>query len=210
MEVASVEPLSAAFSVDGRLLATVTREPTVRIWDVQSGAHVREVKHGTDGAPWCAAFSPDGRFFAVGNWTKTIGIWDARSWEFHGDLLGHTQLVSSLSFEPGLGEPLLASTSYDGTIKLWNVEELRCLCTLEANAWEAYSVDFLPDGKSLVSAHADGTIGFWDLTYYDSHIVGNASYQLRKLSMEQNAGFDLDRARRAVAKLQTRRIAPEP
>ena len=41
----------------------------------------------------------------------------------------------------------------------------------------ALDVAFAPSGHALLAAYSNGTVGVWDLTYYDRHIEGNRATQ---------------------------------
>lgn len=56
---------------------------------------------------------------------------------------------------------VLASASWDGTIKLWDTKSGRELRTLAGHAWGVYKAVFNPDGKQLASASRDGTVKIW-------------------------------------------------
>jgi len=67
-------------------------------------------------------------------------------------LSGHKGFVASVTFSPD--GTMLASGSYDDTIKLWNVttgQELRALGG-DTRAFVVNDVAFSPDGRTLVSA----------------------------------------------------------
>ncbi|MDQ3803332.1 MAG: WD40 repeat domain-containing protein [Acidobacteriota bacterium] len=72
----------------------------------------------------------------------------------------HTSRAYSVAFRPD-GETL-ASGSWDGTIKLWDVASGRELRTLAGHGWGIYKIAFSPEGKQLASASRDGTVKVWD------------------------------------------------
>jgi WD40 repeat protein len=69
----------AAFSPDGRLIASSSRDRTVRIWDATTGQELPTL-HDHTGTVHCVGFSPDGTRLASGSYDKTIRIWDTTSW----------------------------------------------------------------------------------------------------------------------------------
>ena len=75
-------------------------------------------------------------------------------------LKGHTDGVRSVVFSPD--GTMLASASYDETIKLWDVESREEIATLEGHTDWVRSVVFSPDGTLLASASWDNTVKLWD------------------------------------------------
>jgi WD40 repeat protein len=74
-------------------------------------------------------------------------------------LEGHTRYVTSVSFSPD--GRLLASGSYDNTIKLWRVADGSLVRTLTGHTGYVTSVSFSPDGRLLASGSDDNTIKLW-------------------------------------------------
>ena len=78
-----------------------------------------------------------------------------------GTLKEHTNYVSSVAFN--YDGTMLASGSWDKTIKLWNINTNECVVTLGGHRGPVYSVAFNTDGKLLASGSDDDTIKLWDI-----------------------------------------------
>jgi hypothetical protein len=107
-----------AFSSDGMWLACAGPNGPIEFWRIpDAGAPARGYQlRGT--AP--IAFSSDGRHFAYASGFHRIKLWDIVDKTPMCTLIGHHQEVTSLAFSPG-GE-LLASTSRDGTLRVWPIK----------------------------------------------------------------------------------------
>ena len=75
-------------------------------------------------------------------------------------LEGHTDFVWSVAFRPN--GVMLASASWDQTVRLWNVKTGQHLRTLTGHTSDVMSVVFSPDGQTLASASWDATIRLWN------------------------------------------------
>ena len=89
---------SAAFSPDSRLLATCSRDSTVRLWQVPSGA-CRELPRHTDQV-YAVAFHKGSTRLATGGRDGAVWLWDLKRGEEVARLPGHTSYVWSLAFNP--------------------------------------------------------------------------------------------------------------
>ena len=92
-----------------------------------------------------------------------IIVWDIEEQEQIATLKGHIDIVSSLSFNP-TNPNILASGSYDTTIKLWDLRKSdnRCVATLQ-DTDKIYSVSYSPTVEQLVSVNAskNQALGLW-------------------------------------------------
>jgi WD40 repeat protein len=70
-------------------------------------------------------------------------------WKGVQTLKGHSELVRAVAISPD--GHILASSSADKTIKLWNLETGKLLYTLEGHSSLVISVAFSPDGTTLAS-----------------------------------------------------------
>ena len=55
---------------------------------------------------------------------------------------------------------LVASGSYDSTVRLWDAETGACVRTLEGHG-SVFSVCFSPDGRMVASGSDDKTVRLW-------------------------------------------------
>jgi WD40 repeat protein len=152
---------AVACSADGRSAVSASWDHTIRVWDTDTGAE--RARFGTSLDYFTSvALSPDGKLvLAGGGGNNHVHVYDAESGQKLRSFDWHTNWVMSVACSPD--GRLALSSSYDGTVRLWEIatgKELHCF-TGHTN-W-VMSVAFFPDGRQAVSADADGTIRIWRL-----------------------------------------------
>lgn len=89
----------------------------------------------------------------------TVKLWDTESGELERTLKAHTRAVTSLEFSSGL----LATSSADLTIKLWDLSEnFNNVHTLMGHEHTVSAVKFAEHEAQLLSASRDTTVRVWN------------------------------------------------
>ncbi len=173
-EIPKIKPASlpsqigaVAFSTDGNIIAA-GGYGEVSFFDARSRKPLGKISGITE-AVRSLAFSRDGKYLAVGAgrpgqegeikiWRISDSFWAkpaAQSFKAHRDC------VYALAFSPD--STLLASTSYDHMIYLWDPATGEQMKPLKEHTDSVFDLAFSPDGKWLASGGADRTVKLWDI-----------------------------------------------
>jgi WD40 repeat protein len=188
---ALVRCVSGGF-VDGcgrQLVASGSPDKSVRLWDVARGTCVR-VLTDHDAPVRCvssAAFvDGQGRtLIASGGEDKAVRLWDVDSGSCVGVLEGHTSWVRSVSEvfsvdteNDGRATRCIASSSDDGTVRLWDVDNLTLVSVLVPNAQRqpvlcvaVGSADYA--GRLVVAASSGRTVSLWHVAAGQGKHIGS-------------------------------------
>ncbi|TME09402.1 MAG: XRE family transcriptional regulator, partial [Chloroflexi bacterium] len=110
-------------------------------------------------AIWSVAASSPGQYCAVGSRRGEVRVWKERGRLLHLVWQAHTDVVSTLAFSPDGSS--LASGSWDGTLKLWNLQS-GALLWRGRHTNTISCLAFSPDGRLLASSGRDATVQLWD------------------------------------------------
>lgn len=158
-----------SFSSNGKL-ASVGVNGTIKVWDSQDNllleTHEKIDEKLESDVARSVSFNADGTMMAVAlRESKRVQIWNFENPNQSKSIrIGtHEDLVTGVSFSPVA--PIVASSSKDGIIKLWEKQgnEWKLIKTLDNDGRWVIAVNFSPDGKLLAAARDDGTVTIWSL-----------------------------------------------
>lgn len=165
----------AAFSPDGKFIATSSWDDSVNLWDAATGERLRILllESGVDSV----AFSPDGDLLAAANDRGVIQLRSTEDWHVIREL-NNGDMTEGIAFSPD-GKMLAAATFK--LVKLWDVDsgvKIRDLAIrqagtptqvadewgVEAQLWKmAWNVAFSSDGKHLATG-SGAAVEVWDVS----------------------------------------------
>jgi WD40 repeat protein len=105
-------------------IATWSYDGKVVVWNVQTGKIVNSFQVANEENYSAASFNRDGRYLVSGMGGSNgsgVKVWDVGAQKNIATLAGHTGAVRIARFSPA--ENLIASGSYDGTVKVWRLKE---------------------------------------------------------------------------------------
>lgn len=174
---------AAGAPASGNLLASASRDKTIRIWDITTGYCVKTLSGHVD---WVRDVCPsvDGRFLLSAGDDRTARLWDisVSNPEVRMAFIGHDHVVECAVIAPAAAYPYLAALSglkkpppasstaefmatgsRDKSIRLWDARGT-CIKTLTGHDNWVKALVFHPGGKYLLSASDDKTLRCWDLS----------------------------------------------
>ncbi len=161
------------FNPDGNLLVTTDDEDTIKGWDTNNGNELFSLG-GFDcssgvGISCNIAFSPDGKSLAIVDYTGILKVFDVTnlldinkeiSITERFSVVAHDDWIWDVAYSP-TGDQI-ATTSREGTAKIWNAETGEHLSSLSGHEGWVIGVAYSPDGKRIVTTSSDGTARVWD------------------------------------------------
>lgn len=151
-----------AFSPDGKILAIASDSPRPALWNFATGQR-RDLPVGEGQEIWAVAFSSDGRFLATGDEDGRVVVSDLVKGTPPREIGRHSAPVTGVAFRPGEPPAILASSSRDGTARLWDLSSSRSE-PLWGHKGEVWGLAFSSNGEYLATASFDHTAKLWDVS----------------------------------------------
>jgi WD40 repeat protein/serine/threonine protein kinase len=140
------DPLSLAFSRDGRKLAVGYSSGVVKIWDLARRTNEITLRVHNPAVRGLALLPDERTLIAVG---RDIQFWDLNSQRELFRLKPRPTNFRGCSISPDGRR--LAVGAFDGLVTVWDLDSRQEVATLNGDERPINAVSFLPDGNTLVS-----------------------------------------------------------
>ena len=164
-----------SISPEGKLLAAGAgrRQPSIRIWNLESGNHWKDLEGLLDW-PTSIAFDSRGRYLAAASLGGDIKIWKPADIDAEAIELRDGQAVTAIAFAPH-GENL-ASADALGRVQLWDLDRPArspALLGKIETSWVS-TLGFTSDGEHLIGVGEKGEIRVWQIEGAGARVVAEA------------------------------------
>jgi WD40 repeat protein len=157
---------SATFSHDGSRILTAGDDGTAKVWRTETDSLLATVGSVGGDALYTADLSPDGVHVAVGGDGGDVRVWKLGAGGRPERRPSPAERIDGVAFAPTGG--LLASASWDGKLRLWEVNERKApIATLPTGRDPLLSVAFSPDGSRVAAGGWSGSVWVWDVRTRD-------------------------------------------
>ncbi|KAM7483673.1 hypothetical protein LguiB_008256 [Lonicera macranthoides] len=149
------------FMASNQCLLSASLDGTVRAWDLFRYRNFRTFTTPSSKQFVSLASDQSGEVICAGTLDSfEIYVWSMKTGRLLDVLSGHEGPVHGLTFSPT--NAILASSSWDRTVRLWDVFEGKGAVETFPHTHDVLTVVYRPDGKQLASSTLDGQIHFWD------------------------------------------------
>uniref|UniRef100_A0A7S4AGE9 Small-subunit processome Utp12 domain-containing protein n=2 Tax=Pseudo-nitzschia australis TaxID=44445 RepID=A0A7S4AGE9_9STRA len=156
-------PVSAVVFANSSVVLSAGLDGTVRAHDLHRYKTFRTFTTPTPVQFLSLAVDPAGEIVAAGSMDPFhVYAWSLQTGKLLDVYTGHTGPISQLAFPPSNGG-VLASASWDGSVKLWDLYKNNVSTESLQHNSDVVCVACRPDGREIVSGTIRGMLSFWDV-----------------------------------------------
>jgi WD40 repeat protein len=179
-------------SKDGLYVYGGTDDGKLIRWTISNG-EAKELYDNKQQAINALFMNSTGSRMAIGDITGNIIIIDPVGSKRIAQVKGHSARIQDIAYSPDNTQ--LATSSFDGTIRIWNAGKLseNPVLITEHESW-ALAIAFSPDGKTLVSSSEKGVIYYWPTKAKSmaQQVCNNVSRNFTEQEWDIYVGMDIE------------------
>lgn len=174
--------ISVNWSADGRYLLSGDRDGLIKVWDLDTN-EMPVWSQQKASSVFATTFTPKNELIAMGRHIDgNLALWNLSTGRGLG-ILGPVGTVTSAAFSK---DGKLIAVAAEPQIKIYRAGSGRLISSLEAPAVDVYSLEFSPDGKTLLSGDRQGNVLISDV------YTGGTKVRLNSGNMYYRAVFSPD------------------
>lgn len=159
---------NAFFSSDGQSIMSFSSDYSFRVWDDKTGDCLQTITNFGQFLTYSpkksqVAFVPMANRYSIHLWNvnenRTINYLNR----------AFPEEVHSAKYSPDSRK--IATTTLDGLIQVWNIDNAYCETTFKNPSGLVYSIDYSPDGREIITAASDNSIRIWNLNSHENRKV---------------------------------------
>lgn len=154
-----------AFSPDGTLLATASKDHTARLWDSGFAELRPQLNH--DERVYSVAFSSDGKRLATADASGVVKIWDVDSRKLILTLDRQNDALTSLIFTPD--DKYVLTGCWDGGVRYCNLKSGHLQELIKQNE-PVGRIACTKDGRRIAACLANGSIKVWSIHHVNDSL----------------------------------------
>jgi len=161
--------LSVAFSADNRQIVSGSRDKSIKLWNTLGQCKYTIEENGHTEWVSCVRFTPNipnpveglasKPLIVSAGWDKLVKVWNLQNCKLVTNLIGHTGYINTVTVSPD--GTLCASGGKDGIAMLWDLNEGKHLCSLEAG--DIINALVFSPNRYWLCAGTRSSIRIWDL-----------------------------------------------
>ena len=145
----------------GNFISTNSMTGIVKVWNVSQKTPIQSIRVAQTGITNSCFGTNDHRLLVSGNDGSVVVYHIDKKYIEYETQAGHTETIFDACLSP-LSADIVATCSYDSTIKVWNLQNLNLNKSLIGTGL-IYSLDWSPDAKYIIGATSNGVCILWDV-----------------------------------------------
>jgi serine/threonine protein kinase len=148
------------------LAVSAGKDTTVRVWDYQAGAELRQIEIPGESIWWLAPTS-GGEHVATASDSNVVRVWNLDTGQEVNRYVDHKDVVWAVAVSPDDKYVLSGGGDQNGerdyVIRVWDRVTAKVVHRLSGHRGAVGSIAVSPDGRRAVSASTDRTVRLWDI-----------------------------------------------
>ncbi|XP_022084469.1 WD repeat-containing protein 55-like [Acanthaster planci] len=148
-----------AFSEDGKTLFTISRDKSLRVFDVSTG-HTSQQFIKAHSSPLYCLLVADENLVATADDDGQFKVWDLRKKHAIMEVKENEDYISDMAIDKA--KRIIVASSGDGTMSTFNIRRRKFVMQSENVQNEMMTVAIVKDGKKIVCGASDGALNIYN------------------------------------------------